>query len=81
MLSFLSEKLQIKNLKFHFFELCWRQCRPGNDFFYDLFFDCEEALTFFKFENVYQILKSISVENVAADHLSFYIDKVVPLRT
>ena len=53
MLSFLSEKLQIKNLKFHFFELCWRQCRPGNDFFYDLFFDCEEALTFFKFENVY----------------------------
>ena len=50
-------------------------------FFYDLFFDCEEALTFFKFENVYQILKFISVENVAADHLSFYIDKVVPLRT
>ena len=42
----------IKTLKFHFFELCWRQCRQGNDCFYDFFFDCEEAVTFFKFENV-----------------------------
>ena len=45
--------LIIKTLKFHFFELCWRQCRQGNYCFYDLFFHCEEALTFFKFENVY----------------------------
>ena len=45
--------LIIKTLKFHFFGPCWRQCGKGNDCFYDLFFDCQEALTFFKFENVY----------------------------
>ena len=45
--------LIIKTLKFYFFELWWRQCRQGNYCFYDLFFHCEEALTFFKFENVY----------------------------
>ena len=38
---------------FHFCELCWRQCRQGNDCFYDLFFDCEEGLTFFKIEHLY----------------------------
>ena len=30
-----------------------RQRRQSNDCFYDFFSDCEEALTFFKFENVY----------------------------
>ena len=43
----------IKPLKFHFFELCWRQNRQSNGCFYDLFFDCEEVSTLFKFENVY----------------------------
>ena len=42
-----------ETLKFHFFELCSRQYRQGNECFDDLFFDCEIALTFFKFENVY----------------------------
>ena len=42
-----------KALKVYFFELCWRQWRQVNDCFYDLFFDCEEALTFFKIENRY----------------------------
>ena len=42
-----------KNFKITILELCWRQCRQGNYCFYDFFFHCEEALTFFKFKNVY----------------------------
>ena len=33
--------LIIKTLKFHFFELFWRQYRQGNYCFYDLFFHFE----------------------------------------
>ena len=45
--------LIIKTLKFHFFELCWRQYRQGNYCFYDLFFHFEEGLKSFKFENMH----------------------------
>ena len=42
----------------------------GYDCLYDLFFDWREALLFFKFENVWYILKFTSVDKVTEDLLS-----------
>ena len=52
----------------------------GYDCLCDLCFDSEEALTSYKFENVYQILKLTLLEDVTEDPLSVHFTKVVPLR-
>ena len=39
------------------------------NFLCDLYFDCVEALTFWKFGNVYKILKFMFVDNVPEDLL------------
>ena len=39
---------------------------------YDFFFGCAEALSSFKFENMYQILEFTTVDQVAEDLLSVY---------
>ena len=45
--------LYTKFVRFHFFELSWRNVGKVMIVFTICFFDREEDLTFFKFENVY----------------------------
>ena len=77
MLLFLSQKLQ----NFISSEFAGDNVSKGYDCLCDLLSDCEEALTSFKFENVYQVLKFTSVNNVAEDPLPVHFIKVVLLRT
>ena len=65
-----------KNLKIPFLRTMLETMQAN-----DSFFDCEEALIFFKFQNMYQILKFTSVDDIPEDLLSFHFKKVVPMRT